>query len=277
MALPHFNTKNMKKVSKYLEINEEPIYTQLKNNNSSFIFQNDFILDYFDKCVNDGKLSKITKDNLPYFYSYKQRDLERKVKIQKIINSFDIKFLNYTNVSIDGTEYNSVMFETGVIKTCGINNEPQLLDSDLKKILTFCKENGITHIYEIIEKRFGVEINKVNLSINNIFNIHDFEDYGLSYRDITHSAYNTSSLEEGSEDCCDSEESEVGYNYNNKYYDVDINKLKHSENSIKDCYVFNEVSYTVKGIKTFSKEVLDDFTMCKVDFEYFYNKYIKNK
>lgn len=278
MGYSRYKDRNVKKIAKYLEINEDPIYTQLKNTNVNHILNNNFIIEFLEEKVNKGELSKITKDNLPYIFSYKKNELERKVKIQKMLNSFDIELTNNFSINMGEIEYKSVMYETGVIKKVTINAEPKLLDADLKKILTYCKEEGITHIYEIIEKRFGIDVNKVNLSMSSIFNIYNISNYDIKLGDneyLTHLAYVTPE-NELCDECCEGECSDEDYDCE-RYYDIDVNKLKHSENSIKDCYIFNEVSYTVRGIKTFPKEVIDDFTMCKVDFEYFYNKYVKKK
>ncbi len=276
MALPHFHGgKNLKKVDKYLDINEEPIYTQLKNDECNFILKNNFILEFMDKKVEDGELSKITKDNLPYFFSYKQNDLVRKLKIQKVINKYDINLIDRSCITVNGTDYKSITYQTNVVKKCSINNNPNLLDSDLNKILKFCKDSGITHIYEIIEKRFGVEVNKLDLSLTNISYISDFESFSLKRKDIIHKAYNI--YENDSEGECIPEEDDGSYNKKDSYYDIDVNKLKYYENSIKDCYVFNEVNYSVRGIKTFDKELINEHTLCKLDFEYFKNNYIKKK
>jgi hypothetical protein len=267
-----YKGKNIKKVAQHLEINEEPVYTQMKNNGMNFILNENFILGFLNEKVKEGELSKITKDNLPYFYSYRKRDLERKIKIQNLTNSFGIKMIDYPTFNSNGIDYRSNLYETGVVKKCKVNNEPKVLDSDLNKIFKYCKANGITHVYEIIEKRSGVDVNKVNLSLNNIVNINLFSDYNIKYDEVTHLAYRRDDELEGTEECSPESEGDYGAD---SYYDIDVNKLKHSENSIRDCYIFNEVSYTIRGIKTFPKEVVDDFTMCKVDFEYFYNKYVK--
>ncbi len=169
------------------------------------------------------------------------------------------------------------MFETGIVKKCSINNEPKLLDSDLKKILNFCKENNITHIHEIIEKRFGIEINKSTISLNNILYVNNFNDYGIKFLNneyITHLAYIIPEDEPYAKANSSMEESERDVDYDT-YYDIDVNDLKYSENSIKDCYIFNEVSYSIKGVKTYPSEIVDDFILCKLDFEYFYNNYVK--
>ncbi len=269
----NYKAKIMKKVAQHLEVNEEPLYTQMKNIGINFILNENFILKFLNEKVIEGELSKITKNNLPYFYSYRKRDLERKIKIQNLLNSFDIKMIDNSSLHVDGIDYRSNLYETGVVKKCKVDNEPKLLDSDLNKIFKYCKANGITHVYEIIEKRSGIDVNKVHLSLNNIVNINNFNDYNIKYDDVMHLAYRSNNDEECSPETCEAEEgSDSKYD---SYYDIDVNKLKYSENSIKDCYIFNEVSYTVRGLKTFPKDVVDDFTMCKVDFEYFYNKYVK--
>ena len=274
-----FTSKNMKKLSKYLEINEVPIYNQLINTKSSFILKENFLIDFLEQKVNSGELSKITADNLPYLHSYNNNDLVRKIKIQKILNDSNVELVYSSSIDRDNIEYNSVLFETGIVRKCSINKEANLNDKDLSEILSFCKSSGITHIFKIIEKRFGLEINKNDLSIKNIFTIDNFSNYGLNYSDIKHSSYRRNEDCSEEVDMCKSVAMDTmsESDYDDNYYNVDINDRNYKKNNIKDCYIFNEVSYSIRGMKTYDKKIVDEFTNCKLDFEYFYKNYFYKK
>lgn len=277
-------TKTKLKLPRYLEINEESYYSQISNSNINNLLKNDFIIEFLNKKVEDGILSKITSKNLPYYFVYRKEDLDRKLKIQKIKNDFNIKLIdNSTYYTEHNDAYKANIYETNVIRECKIDAEPKLLDTHLNQIFKYCSEVGITHIYEIIEKRFGIEINKADLSMSNIFKINNFDDFGLYKYDIKNKAYNYDINE-----CYDEIDEKITSKYKDKsireedgdidYYEYNefiINKLKDSDKPNKLCYIFNEVSYTVRGIKTFDKTDIEEFNKCKSDFEYFHKKYIK--
>ena len=46
-------------------------FTQLNNSNVNNLLNHNFLIKILDEKVNEGELSKITKDNLPYIYSYR--------------------------------------------------------------------------------------------------------------------------------------------------------------------------------------------------------------
>ena len=227
-------------------------------------------------------MCKISNENLPYIYSYKPEDMVRRLKIQKMITESNVKMVDMNTMYYNGNNYKSMIFETGIIKKCSSNVEPVLTNSDLVSIIEFCKESNITHIYRIIEKRVGISINKSDMSMNNIFDIKSFKEYGIDITNIKHKVYYNIDNDYYDE-CCIDKPSSVEYDYNNSvilenisdsYYDINSN-IYFPENEILDCYLFNEVSYSIRGYKTYDKDIIDEFNRCKVDIDYFTKKYIK--
>ncbi len=253
----------------FLTPKRKPFYENMQSNNLMNIMDDNLFVKHMENLVAEGKAFKISEDNIPFICHYNSERLNRKVKINRLKHDFDIKMLDAPNNVIDGFQYSAEEIQTSAKRVC---NETKNLITDeiMKDILDFCKKEDITHIYSIIEKRYAVIFDRLNMSISQTCEISDFSKFGLDYRNVKQLDIESDNDSKYLTAPYDTEESDMDSLFSDNHYQQLINK----EVPLFG-YVFAESTYSVRGFSQKPKNVIDEYIMCRHDFDYFYKKYIK--